>query len=251
MDDLQEILKQALTFLGKKLDAIVNKQIIPQGMIDNIKMMAEKEMPEMKIPDTQKISIDGIEVITLKGEKGDRGNVGKDSDVPGPKGDKGNSGKGGKSIIGPKGNRGDPGKDSKIPGPKGDKGNPGKDGSPDIGEEIIGKINKDKSGKVIKKEHVEGLSDIESMAKTAEANSRFGMRAAGDTVYLADLSSQTNGVLKTFTIPVFRRAIMVTCSDFPTVLFLNNGFTVAGGTLTLTTDSAPSSGSMLGFLYII
>jgi len=236
MENLQEILKQALTFLGKKLDTLK-----PKDSID--------------------VKIEGAELVTIKGEKGDSikgergdpgapGKDGKDSKVPGPRGIPGKDGKDSK-VPGPKGEPGKDGNDSIVPGPPGIPGNPGRDGSPDTGEEIIGKINKDKSGKVIKKEHVEGLSDIESMAKTAEANSRFGMRAAGDTVYLADLSSQTNGVLKTFTIPVFRRAIMVTCSDFPTVLFLNNGFTVAGGTLTLTTDSAPSSGSMLGFLYII
>lgn len=135
-------------------------------------------------------------------------------------------------------------------GKDGRQGKVGKDGSPDTGEEIIGKINKDKNVK-INAEKVEGWKDIESMAKTAEANSRLGLRAGGDTVYLTDLSSQTNGVTKTFTIPVYRRAIMVTCSDFPTVLFLNNGFTIASGVLTLTTSNAPSEGAQLGFLYVI
>ena len=89
------------------------------------------------------------------------------------------------------------------------------------------------------------------MARTADANSRYGLRAAGDTVYLADLTDQTNGVTKVFTVPSFRRAIMVMGSDFPTVLFSGNGFTAGGVTLTLTTTNAPSEGSQLGFLYVI
>ena len=129
-------------------------------------------------------------------------------------------------------------------------GKDGKDGSPDNGEQIIDKVNADKSKKRIKKEKVEGLADIEEMAKTARANS-FGLRAAGDTVYLADISDQTDGSTKTFTIPVTRRAIMVVMSDFPNFAFSGNGFSVAGTTLTLTLDNAPSSGSYLALLYVV
>jgi len=121
----------------------------------------------------------------------------------------------------------------------------------ETGEETIKKINADKSKEVIKKEKVEGLADIEDMARTADANSRYSMRAAGDTIYLKDLSDQTDGVTKVFAIPVYRRAIMVTGSDFPSVLFPNNGFTIAPGVLTLTVATAPSAGSQLGLLYVI
>lgn len=57
-----------------------------------------------------------------------------------------------------------------IPDPL--QGTPGKDGSPDTGEEIIKKINTDKNEGVIRKEKVEGLADIEDVARTAQANAR-------------------------------------------------------------------------------
>lgn len=157
----------------------------------------------------------------------------------------GPAGNPGNSIVGPKGDKGDKGEDGRgIPGRN------GKDGSPDNGEQIVVKINKDKSGKKIKKEHVEGLSDIEDLAKQANANV-YALRAAGDTIYVTDLSSYTNGVLKTFTVPAHRRAIMVVGSDFPNILLPNNGFTHTNSTVTLTVDNAPSSGSQLGFMYVV
>lgn len=120
------------------------------------------------------------------------------------------------------------------------------------GEEMIIKINADKGLKKIKKEKIEGLEELENMAKTANANSRLGLRAGGDTVYLKDFSSSTDGVTKSFTLPVNpSKIIMITQSDFPNVLFLNNGFTRSGALITLTASNAPSSGSQLGCLYVI
>lgn len=66
-----------------------------------------------------------------------------------------------------------------------------------------------------------------------------------------DLSSKTNGVLKTFSVPGLSKALFVMSSDFPTVLMLNNGFTYSAttNTITLQTDNAPSSGSQLLFMF--
>lgn len=259
MDNFTQIIKEALTFLGKKLDAIANKETISKEVSSAIMKMSKKEMP-----DVHRVSIMGAETITIKGDKGEKGDKGDsptdehlidliDPLIPapiegkqGPKGDKGDS------IKGPKGDKGNDGSDGvSIKGDKGDQGKPGKDGSPDTGSQIIAKINSNKTEK-IKASKVEGFDQIESMARTAEANSRLGLRAGGDTVYLADLSSSTDGVTKVFTLPINpSRIIMVTCSDFPTVLFLNNGFTRAGGVLTLTVDNAPSQGSQLGCLYVV
>ena len=133
------------------------------------------------------------------------------------------------------------------PGLPGKPGKPGANGSPDTGEEIIDKVNKDKSEKKIKKEKVEGLKELADKVKTVEYTSRLGLRAAGDTVYTADLSAQTNGITKTFTIPAYRRAILLFGSDFPGVF----NFTVVPGTITITNTNAPSSGSRLEFLYIM
>ena len=75
----------------------------------------------------------------------------------------------------------------------------------------------------------------------------------GDIMQVADLSSQTDGMVKTFTVPYFRTAMFVIGSDFPSVLFLGNGFTVnaAHTQITLQSENAPSSGSQLGLIYIL
>ena len=150
-------------------------------------------------------------------------------------------------IDGLDGRDGRDGKDGKD----GVKGQDGKDGSPDTGEEIIKKVNHDPSDRLIRKGKVEGLEELEKRVRTTEVDSRQFLRSGGDTVYMEDLSAQTDGLTKVFTVPYNRRAIMVAGSDFPSVLFPSNGFTVAGTTLTLTTDNAPSEGSQLGFMYVI
>jgi hypothetical protein len=214
------IIKEVASHIGDKLDAISNKQSIG-------------------------VELKGVEMVTIKGEKGDKGDPGENVPVPGPQGDAGRDGKDG--VNGVDGRNGKDGKD----GINGLPGRAGKDGSPDTGEETVAKINKDKSGTVIKKEHIEGLAEIESLAKVAQATKRtFG--AAGNFIYVSDLSSQTNGVLKTFTVPAHSRGIMVMGSDFPSILFNGNGYSEpTATTITLTTENAPSTGSQLGYMYVL
>jgi hypothetical protein len=78
-------------------------------------------------------------------------------------------------------------------------------------------------------------------------------RGGGDIVNVSDLSSSTDGTTKTFTVPFHNKALKVEMSDFPTHLYLNNGFTVASSKLqiTLTVPNAPSLGSQLAFFYTI
>ena len=82
---------------------------------------------------------------------------------------------------------------------------------------------------------------------------KFTTRGGGDIINITDLSTSTDGSTKTFTIPFHNKAIMVVGSDFPSVLFQNNGFTVASSKLsiTLTPENAPSTGSQLAFLYTL
>jgi hypothetical protein len=136
-------------------------------------------------------------------------------------------------------------------GEKGRPGLKGKDGSPDNGEQIIEKINKDDSKKKIKKEKIEGWDELEDKIKTAEINTRGFLRPSGNFMYMEDLSSQTDGLTKTFTVPAHQRALFVAGSDFPNILFPNNGFSKTAKTITLTMDNAPSEGSQLGFAYVI
>lgn len=182
-----KILKEIAEFFGKKLDTIT----------ESLRLISEKELPtppeippfpEVRFPDIQKVSLEGIEVITLKGDRGDDAPPPTDEHllaliaplIPEPV--KGADGVTPtktelQALIKPLIPKPIPGRDSTKPGPRGlpgknGVGKPGKDGSPDTGQEIIGKINTDKSSDVIRKEKVEGLADIESMARTADANSR-------------------------------------------------------------------------------
>lgn len=142
--------------------------------------------------------------------------------VKGVKGDKGDPGEAGKQgLKGEKGERG-------LPGLAGKQGERGKDG-------VNGKDGKaGKDGKP---------------GKDAKIKARGG----GDIVMIIDLSTLTDGSTKTFTVPYNRKAIMVVGSDFPSVLFENNGFTLNTDRtlLTLTVVNAPSTGSQLGYQYVL
>lgn len=200
------------------------------------------------------IEIKGAEVVTIKGKDGADGKDGNDSTVPGPQGIAG--------PVGPKGPKGDAGKDSKVPGPigktgdRGPQGEPGfdgKDGSPDTPTEIIEKINKEK-GTLIKKEKVEGLAEIESMAQTADANSRNAMRGnvgGGSFVYAQDISDQLNGVLKTFTLVPNAQVIMVFSSSMPGVFRPTIDYTTTGSEITFTSEINANSTLATGQTVII
>lgn len=122
-------------------------------------------------------------------------------------------------------------------------------GSPDKGEEIIEKINEDKSKKKIRKEKVEGWDDLESEVRTVRASTTTFM--GSNFIYLKDLSAQTDGVTKTFTVPARQRSIMLVSSDAPFFLFPTNGFTETAATITLSVTTAPSAGSQLALLYVL
>lgn len=77
-----------------------------------------------------------------------------------------------------------------------------------------------------------------------------GNGGSGRGVMFYDLSSQTTGSLKIFTVPKGKNAIILG-QDFPSVLMEGNGFTLNATRTqaTLTTANAPSSGSQLLFQY--
>lgn len=156
-------------------------------------------------------------------------------------------------INGQDGRNGASGVDG-VDGRDGLPGTDGKDGSPDTGEQIVEKINKDKSGKVIKKEHVEGLSNIEGLARTADANVRSFMNT-GSYVYDYDLSSLLDGVTKTFTLPQNARVIAVFSSSTPGVFRKNVDFTTTASAITFTSQidagSTLAQGQTLVLLYKI
>lgn len=72
----------------------------------------------------------------------------------------------------------------------------------------------------------------------------------GVTTTYVDLSTQTNGVTKTFTIPSGVTAVLLTGSDAPIVYRPVVDYTISGTTLTLDAGvNAPSSGSTLILVY--
>lgn len=76
-------------------------------------------------------------------------------------------------------------------------------------------------------------------------------RGTGSPVNLEDISSQCNGVLKTFTVPAHARALGLWSTQFPLVYRPTTDFTTSGTTLTLTAAvGAPDTGQTLIFLYV-
>lgn len=237
MKDWINIIKEFSTFFGKKLDGISN----------SLDALVAKEMA---FPEVQKVSLEGIKVVTIKGDKGETPTKeellslikplipdpipGNDGITPTKKELQALI----KPLI-PKPIPGKDGNDSKVPGPRGlpgkdGVGKPGKDGSPDTGEEIIQKINKDKSDSLISKDKVEGLADIESMARTADANARsFGN--TGSYVYDYDFSSLLDGVTKTFTLPANAKVVLVSLSSIP-VLRKTTDYTTTASSITFTSE---------------
>ena len=104
------------------------------------------------------------------------------------------------------------------------------------GEEIIEKINEDKSEKVIRKEKIEGWFEIESRTRTAEANSATFLHFSGSTILAHDLSASLNGVLKTFTLPSNARVLLVITSSFPTILRPTVDYTTTASSITFTSE---------------
>lgn len=138
-----------------------------------------------------------------------RGNPGKD----GPQGLQGPSGD---TIVGPIGPKGETG----LQGPPGIdgasvEGKPGKDGSPDTGEQIVDKINslEIEPGLQIDIEHIKGWK--EQLKAVGERSGYSGGSSGRNLFKDYDLSSQLNGVLKTFNIPAVWNILSVNLSSFP------------------------------------
>lgn len=110
------------------------------------------------------LETDEIEVKVIKGKRGEKGDTGES----GKDGRDGIDGKNGiQGLIGEKGDKGERG----FVGEKGDTGADGKDGKDGkdaefnfSGKEIIEKVNKSR-GEKIKKNRVEGMDEIESIAR--------------------------------------------------------------------------------------
>ena len=126
----------------------------------------------------------------------------------------------------------------------------GDDGSPDTGEEIIQKVNEDKSDRLIRKGKVEGMDEIEQMARTADANAR-SLGGSGSFVYAHDLSASLDGVTKTFTLPANARVILAFASSTPGVFRPTIDYTTTASTITFTSEISAASTLAAGQTVII
>lgn len=142
------------------LDSFLQKSLIQRADLE------EADKPEGE-----------VEIKYLRGKKGDKGDSGKNGEkgATGERGLPGFDGEDGKEgPVGPKGEVGERGERGFI-GEKGDPGTNGldgkdgvgKDGSPDTPKQVIEKINKSKGDK-IKRSRVEGLDEVESIARTSQ-----------------------------------------------------------------------------------
>lgn len=118
----------------------------------------------------------------------------------------------------------------------------------DTPEQIAEKLNT--TEQTIEKNVIIGLVDeLRQLRELINNIPRGGSRSVGG-MKLHDLSSQTNGSTKIFSVPKGVAGFVIG-SDFPTVLIENNGFTLNGSRtqLTITAVNAPSTGSQLLYVY--
>lgn len=148
-------------------------------------------------------------------------------------GDKGEQGDPGETIVGP-------------PGP------PGKDGSPDTGQEILKKVQKLPEDERWEIEDVNGLEEELKRLLKARSTTIFGGAPTGHLMQSYDLSSQLNGVLRTFTLPAFYQIVSVHLSSFPGILRPTTDYTWNANTFTITfTSEIPDNSIATGQTCIV
>lgn len=200
--------------LNKSEPATKGELISVEEKIDSLETAVNKDITEVK-----ELVNNFAGVERLKGEKGDKGEPGES--IVGPKGEKGDS------VIGPQGIPGIDGKNgenSTIPGPVGEKGEPGKDGrdgSPDFSEDIRNKLELLDGDERLK---IDAIKDLrEELTKLRKEASTKVIGGGGtvigrDFIKDIDLSSQLDGVTKTFNLPAVWNIIAVYGSSFPHAL---------------------------------
>lgn len=225
---------------------------------EKLKQLARLKNPNIGVLEVLLPLIEKIQV--MKGEKGDKPEKGvdyfteKEAEIfaayvkslipkpadgkpgePGKNGDKGDKGDPGKK--GDKGDRGAQG----LPGPKGDKGDQGEP------------VDMDKLLSQVLKSIMESSEwkDMEKKILYNKFDQRWHGGGGGETVQIYDLTSQCDGVLKSFTVPAHTRAVKVEGTQFPIIYAPLTDWTTSGTTLTLgDAVGAPQTGQTLLFYYV-
>src|SRR3990167_543737 len=218
------------------------------------KLEGVKEL-EKKFEDTVKeikASVPNLDTMfrSVKGNMGEQGEKGE-------KGDEGDSIKGERGLSGKDGEDGKDGKDGQNgrdgidgrDGATGPSGLNGSDGSPDTGEIIVSKLESLEEENKLKIEAVKNLRDeLDKLEKKIKLGGRViysGNGGGGKIVKAEDISSQLNGVLKTFSLPAFFRVISIHSSSFPNAFRLTTDYTVDGSAFTVSFSSEIDASTVL------
>lgn len=190
-------------------------------------------------PDLNNIlkSIKGKDGESVKGDKGDRGLSGKDGQdgyTPIKNRDyfDGKDGKNGTNGISP--DKNEIVREVVALVPSSSDGKDGRDGSPDTPEQVRDKLQSLNGNDRLDKSAIKGLDDELRSIRTVVSSRGGGSRTAGVAIY--DLSSQLNGVLKTFTIPKHKSVGLVSGSASPWIYRPTTDYTLNGNQITFTSQ---------------
>lgn len=161
-----------------------------ENAVEGILVKSDEIAKNTQPKEVQKVSIEGAELVTIKGEKGEPGNIFAELtpeqklEIRGEKGSTGPEGRTGKDSLvpGPPGPKGENGKDSIIPGPQGErgesivgpagkdgaKGDKGDAGSPDTGLDIVRKHKELEKEQRISYDDLKDLPNLDLFRKQQE-----------------------------------------------------------------------------------
>lgn len=229
------------------LVTLVKRFTVLEKEVKDLKAQLAKEPPEDAIAE-KVVTKAAAKFLSLdkgdtgeqgpEGPQGEKGDKGDPSTVPGPKGDQGDKGDPGQSIVGPQGPKGDKGEQ----GEKGDAGDL-KELSP---QEIRNSLELLQDDERLDKSAVKGLDDdFQRLEKQIASIPRGGGRRV-PMVKRAALTSQVNGITRTFTLPKDTVAVLgIWGTEFP-ITFDDADWTLAGNQLTLASGiSIPQAGQTL------
>ena len=240
MASLEDIIKKRKR--KKALEEDPNLELLEEITKLNVKIeqvAKDTEEVKKKVEEDRdqelELELDGSDFSHIKGDKGDTGQRGEQGQtgLPGPKSD---------SVQGRQGKTGSHG----LRGERGIQGEIGKQGKD-------GKTGEDgKNPEDLEIEDIKGLKKkIKSLELRLRETRGNRLGGGGDIIKSHNLTSETDGSTKVFTIPENRNVIGVFSTQFPGIFDPDKDWTISGRTLTLTDEvGPPQTGQTLWVLYI-